>query len=138
MNFFKGWSDAPKDLRLGLIGVIWILAISGAIAISKSNKVEVDRDGFTISNTVSNQAIANQKELEKALLTIQTQRAAIEQHGQVADDFARKYPVAKGIAESAEHAADIVPDTAIDEIKETIGQSELLLNQVSTNFSEDN
>ena len=134
MNFFKGWSDAPKDLRLGLIGVIWILAISGAIAISKSNKVEVDRDGFTISN----QAIANQKQLEKALFTIQIQRTAIEQHEQVTEDFARKYPVAKGIAESAEHAADIVPDTAIDEIKETIGQSELLLNQVSINFSEDN
>lgn len=125
MNLIKAWGNAPKDLRIGLIGTIWIVAIATAIAIGKSDKVEVDRDGFTISN----QAIANQKELEKAWLTIQTQQAAIEQHKNVTQDFARRYPVAQEILDSAKHAADIVPDTAIDDIENTISESELLLNQ---------
>lgn len=104
------------------------LGMGFASLIANSDSVVVGENLIQIER----QAISNQKDLERSLLIIEIQKAVIKELKEDTEDFSRRYEAGEELAEQAEAADRVIPESQIEELKESIGESRMVLEQRTT------
>jgi hypothetical protein len=102
-----------------------ILSICIGVAIAGSDKVAVNGDGLAITKT----AIANQAELEKALLIIELQQQQISEIKSRAISINERTNVGGLLVEDLTKAEAISPPESVEQIEATIERSRSVLDE---------
>lgn len=121
----KFWADCSDYQRSLLVSSVFVLSLSIAWSISISSKVSISSQGLEVTKT----AIANQKELESALLLIQIQQQQISSFKERAIEINQRTNVGGLLAQDLTKAEENFNPKSIEKIEQTIEQSQAVLEQ---------
>lgn len=119
------WADCSDYQRSLLVSSVFVLSLSVAWSISISSKVSISSQGLEVTKT----AIANQKELESALLLIQIQQQQISSFKERAIEINQRTNVGGLLAQDLTKAEENFNPKSIEKIEQTIEQSQAVLEQ---------
>jgi hypothetical protein len=121
----KIWLNCSEFQKSALTSSVLILSIFIGVAIVGSDKVALNRDGLAITKT----AIANQAQLEQALLLLELQQQQITEVKQKAIAINERTKVGGRLVEDLSKVEAILPPTAVEEIEGTIERSRSILDE---------
>jgi hypothetical protein len=121
----KIWLNCSEYQKSALTSSVLILSIFIGVAIAGSDKVAVNGDGLAITKT----AIANQAELEKALLIIELQQQQISEIKSRAISINERTNVGGLLVEDLTKAEAISPPESVEQIEATIERSRSVLDE---------
>lgn len=119
------WASCDDYQRSILVSSVFVLSLSVAWSISLSSKVSISSQGLELTKT----AIANQKELESALLLIEIQQQQISSFKQRAIEINERTNVGGLLAEDLTKAEENFNPEKIEQIEQTIERSQAVLDQ---------
>jgi hypothetical protein len=121
----KIWLNCSEYQKSALCSSVLILSIFIGVAIVGSDKVALNRDGLAITKT----AIANQAQLEQALLLLELQQQQITEVKAKAIAINQRTKVGGRLVEDLSKVEAILPPTAVEEIEGTIERSQAVLDE---------
>jgi len=119
------WADCSDYQRSLLVSSVFVLSLSVAWSISLSSKVSISSQGLELTKT----AIANQKELESALLLIEIQRQQISSFKERAVEINQRTNVGGLLAQDLTRAEENFDPSSIEKIEQTIERSQAVLDR---------
>jgi hypothetical protein len=119
------WDKCDDYQRSILVSSVFVLSLSIGWSISISSKVSISSQGLEVTKT----AIANQKELESALLLIQIQQQQISSFKERAIEINQRTKVGGLLAQDLTKAEENFNPKSIEKIEQTIEQSQAVLDQ---------
>jgi hypothetical protein len=121
----KIWLNCSEYQRSALTSSVLILSIFIGVAISGGDTVAVNGDGLAITKT----AIANQAQLEQALLLIELQQQQIAEIKARAIAINQRTNVGGMLVEDLAKAEKTFPPNLVGEIEQTIERSRTVLDE---------
>ncbi|MEY2833392.1 MAG: hypothetical protein RLZZ574_2651 [Cyanobacteriota bacterium] len=121
----KFWADCDDYQRSILVSSVFVLSIAIACSIFNSNELSISSQGLEVTKT----AIANQKELESALLLIQIQQSQISSFKERAIEINERTKVGGLLAQDLTKAEENFNPKSIEQIEQTIERSQAVLDQ---------
>jgi hypothetical protein len=119
------WESCSEYQRSALASSVLILSIFIGSAVATSSRLTVNGDGLEITKT----AIANQAQLEQALLLIELQRQQISETKARAIEINERTNIGGLLVEDLTKAEAISPPESVAKIEQTIERSQLVLDQ---------
>jgi hypothetical protein len=121
----KFWLNCSEYQKSALASSCLILSIFIGVAIVGSDNIALNRDGLAITKT----AIANQAQLEQALLLLELQQQQITEVKEKAIAINQRTKVGGRLVEDLSKVEAILPPTAVEEIEGTIERSQAVLDE---------
>jgi hypothetical protein len=121
----KIWSNCSEYQKSALTSSCLILSIFIGVAIVGSDNIALNGDGLAITKT----AIANQAQLEQALLLLELQQQQITEVKAKAIAINERTKVGGRLVEDLSKVEAILPPTAVEEIEGTIERSRSILDE---------
>lgn len=121
----KIWLNCSEYQRSALTSSVLILSIFIGVAIAGGDTVAVNGDGLAITKT----AIANQAQLEQALLLIELQQQQIAEIKARAIAINQRTNVGGMLVEDLAKAEKTFPPNLVGEIEQTIERSRTVLDE---------
>lgn len=125
----KIWSSCTTYQRSALASSVLILSIFTGVAVATSSRFSVSGAGLEITRT----AIANQAELEKALLIIEMQQKQISEIKSRAISINERTNVGGLLIEDLNKVEAILPPESVEQIEGTIERSRTVLDDEISN-----
>jgi hypothetical protein len=119
------WSQLDDYQQTLLISSVFVVSLAVACSIFTSNKLSISSQGLSVTKT----AIANQKELESALLLIEIQQQQISSFKERAIEINERTNVGGLLAQDLILAEENFDPSSIDKIEQTIERSQAVLDQ---------
>jgi hypothetical protein len=120
----KIWLNCSEFQRSALTASVLILSISIGMAIAYSDTVAVNGDGLAITKT----AIANQAQLEQALLLLELHKQEISEIKQRAIAIQQRTNVGGLLVEDLTKAEANISPESVEKIEQTIERSRIVLD----------
>jgi hypothetical protein len=121
----KFWSQLDNYQQTLLVSSVFVLSMAIASSIFTSNKLSISSQGLEVTKT----AIANQKELESALLLIEIQQSQISSFKERAIEINERTKVGGLLAQDLTKAEENFNPESIEKIEQTIERSQAVLDQ---------
>jgi hypothetical protein len=121
----KIWLSCSEYQRSALTSSLLCLSIFIGVAIVESDYFALNSNGLEITKT----AIANQAQLEQALLLIELQRQQISETKARAIEINERTNIGGLLVEDLTKAEAISPPESVAKIEQTIERSQLVLDQ---------
>lgn len=121
----KIWLSCSEYQRSAFTSSVLILSIFTGVAVATSSRFSVSGAGLEITKT----AIANQAQLEQALLLIELQRQQISEIKARAIAIKARTNVGGLLVEDLINAEAISPPESVEKIEETIERSRIVLDE---------
>jgi hypothetical protein len=125
----KIWLNCSEYQKSALTSSVLILSIFIGVAVASSDQVAVNGNGLAITKT----AIANQAQLEQALLLIELQRQQIVEIKARAIAINQRTNVGGMLVEDLAKAEKTFPPNLVGEIEQTIERSRTVLDEEINN-----
>jgi hypothetical protein len=119
------WESCSEYQRSALASSVLILSTFIGVAIVSSDRLSVNGNGLEITKT----AIANQAQLEQALLLLELQRQQISEIKARAIAINERTNIGGLLVEDLTKAEAISPPESVEKIEQTIERSQLVLDQ---------
>lgn len=119
------WSKCDDYQRSILVSSVFVLSMAIACSIFTSNKLSISSQGLEVTKT----AIANQKELESALLLIEIQQQQISSFKERAIEINQRTNVGGLLAQDLTKAEENFNPEKIEQIEQTIERSQAVLDR---------
>lgn len=125
------WASLIRDEGNTIICCVLVISTALAIITTQDNSVQISTQGIEITKT----AIANQAQLEQALLLIELQQQQIAEIKAKAIAINQRTQIGGALVTDLAKAEAIFLPSYVNDIEQTIEQSESVLNSGQDNYS---